>query len=275
MTISTEPYLTYFQTKYSRDLSVYDVTFLQNTINDRKAELGLTTDREYLDDLKSSAEEAATILDRLSISYSEFFRNTLTFSILEQSVLPRIFNKKTKSHSLEIRIWSAGCAAGQEPYSLAILFDEYKNSRTSDVGFRIFATDDSEKEIEKARHGIFDFKSVRNVRLELAEKYFRRSGEFYLLDDQIKKQVDFSCYNLLDQDSGAPPSSIYGDFDLIMCSNVLFYYQPKYQRVFLQKIFHALRPGGFLVTGEAETAIVRTLGRFSQDTTPAAIFVKN
>lgn len=275
MTNSTEPYLTYFQTRYNQNISVYDATFLQNTINDRKTELGLTTDREYLNDLENRAEEAATFLDRLSISYSEFFRNLLTFSILEQSVLPRIFNEKGKSHSHEIRIWSAGCAAGQEPYSLAMLFDEYKNSRGSNVGFRIFATDGSEKEIEAARRGIFDFKSVRNVRLELAEKYFRRSGEFYLLDDRIKKQVDFSCYNLLDQDSSAPPSSIYGDFDLIMCSNVLFYYQQEYQRVILQKIFHALRSGGFLVTGEAETAIVRSLGGFRQDASPAAIFVKN
>jgi chemotaxis methyl-accepting protein methylase len=116
---------------------------------------------------------------------------------------------------------------------------------------------------------------VKNVRLEFADKYFRRSGDNFLIDDQIKAQVDFSRYDLLDKDSSAPPSSIYGDFDLVMCSNVLFYYQPQYQQAILQKIFRALRPGGLLVTGEAETAIVKASGGFRQHGIPAPVFVKN
>lgn len=274
MTNSIEPYLSCFQTRYNHDISVYDDTFLQNIINDRRRELGMVTDREYLNYLESRTEEAAVFRSRLTNSYSEFFRNPLTFAYLEQVVLPQLIEKKRIRKENEIRIWSAGSASGQEPYSLAILFDDFKCSRSSDFCYRIFATDNSVDELNIARKGVFGFQTVKNTKLKFAEKYFGRSGDEYVMDETLKKQVDFSEYDLLDKDSSSPPSGIYGDFDLIMCCNVLFYYQPEVQQMILRKFHRSLKQGGIFITGEAETHLVSSSGCFRQYAAPAAIFVK-
>jgi chemotaxis methyl-accepting protein methylase len=220
-------------------------------------------------------DESRQLVHQLKNSYSEFFRNPLTFSMLEQVVLPRIFDEKGNNHSGEIRIWSAGCASGQESYSLAMLLDDFKDTRSSEVCYRTFATDNSVVEIESAKKGVYDFKSVKNTKLEFAEKYFRHHNESYQLDSKLMEQVDFSVYDLLDKESSSPPASIYGDFDLIMCCNVLFYYQPEVQQMILQKFHRSLKHGGFFITGEAETQIVNSSGGFRLYAAPAAIFVKS
>lgn len=260
--------------QYALDISMYDLSFLNKSIQTRMTFTLCQNADLYLDYLAGNTDESIQLVQQLKNSYSEFFRNPLTFSMLEQIVIPKIFDEKLKNNAREIRIWSAGCAAGQEPYSLAMLLDDFKNTRSPNINFRIFATDNSAKELEVARIGAFDFKSVKNTKLEFAQKYFRHQGESYQLDSKLMEQVDFSVYDLLDKDSGSPSASIYGDFDLIMCSNVLFYYQPDYQQIILQKIYRSLKPGGFFVTGEAEKQIVNSFIGFSPFLVPAAIFVK-
>ncbi len=261
--------------KYALDLSVFDQTFLEKVLLSRMILTSCKTIENYFDLLTNMPEETTDFIQQLSNSYSEFFRNPLVFSILEQHIIPKIFDSNTKAGSGEIRIWSAGCASGQEPYSLAIIFDDFKVNRQQEMNYRIFATDSSESELGEAKKGVYDFRSIRNTRLELAEKYFRRVGDSFSIDSKIKSQVDFSCHDLLDLGSVAPPSSIYGDFDLIMCSNVLIYYQPEYRQVILQKFHRSLKKGGFFVTGEAEASIVSSTGMFRQYASPASIFIRN
>jgi len=260
--------------RFALDISVYDNSFLEKTVKDRLIATSRQTVEDYLVYLGGTPGETACLIGQLSNSYSEFFRNPLTFSMLEQAVIPKIFSQAEKTKSGEIRVWSAGCASGQEPYSLAMLLDDYKNNHQSDISYRIFATDSSEKELDGAKKGVFDRKTVKNTRLEFAEKHFRKSGENYILNSRLKKQVDFSHFDLLDKDSSSPPSGIYGDFDLIMCCNVLFYYQPEYQQMILQKFSRSLKSGGFLVTGEAEAHLVNSHRSFRQYAAPAPVFVK-
>jgi len=273
--METEKYFRVMLEEYGIDISAYDQSYLKKAIQTRMNATYCPTHTNYYSLLSEVPSESALLLLELGNSYSEFFRNSLTFTYLEQSVLPKIINDSEKSKSAEIRIWSAGCASGQEPYSLAILLDHLKNTHHTNSGYLIFATDNSEKELELARKGVFDFRSVKNTRLELVEKYFRKNGDVFSLDNNIKNQVDFSLYDLLDNDSSSPPASIYGDFDLIMCCNVLFYYEPEYQQMILHKIYRSLKNGGFFITGEAEAHLINSWGGFRQYATPTAIFVKN
>jgi len=275
MTKEIQKYIQLLKEQYALDISMYDSSFLEKSIQFRLSSTSCLNFEAYLDYMAKVPNETSCLFDQLSNSYSEFFRNPLTFEILEQLVIPGLFERQSKKLSGEIRIWSAGCASGQEPYSLAMLLDNFKNTRVPTMSYRIFATDNSVNELEVARKGVFDFKSVQNTKLEYAEKYFRQKGESYKLDSKLMEQVDFSVYDLLDKDSGSPSASIYGDFDLIMCSNVLFYYQPDYQQIILQKIYSALKPGGFFITGEAEKQIVNSFKGFRPFLVPAGLFVKN
>jgi len=255
------------------DLSQYDTAFLFKTIEARMSATGITGTKEYISFLSVNNPETALFFQSLQISYSEFFRNQLTFSLLEQHILPGLIASKKKSGT-EIRVWSAGCAAGQEAYSLAILLDELTADLADKVAFRIFATDRSFSEIDCACKGIYDAAAVRNVRLKHLKKYFTEKNNAFVLADSLKKKVNFSLFDLLDESSTSPPASIYGDFDIVFCSNLLFYYRPEARQLVLDKVLRSLSPEGFLITGEAEKAIVEKHGGFSSFARPSAIFRK-
>lgn len=260
--------------KYEMDISVYDRYFLEKTINNRLAATSSKSAKEYLDLLSGYPDESKQLKDSIRNSYSEFFRNSTTFALLEQFIIPKMISEKEKSRSHGIRIWSAGCATGQEPYSLAILAADFKNTHTKNISFRIFATDNSEKELESARLGVYVFDTVRNYKLAFVNNYFSIQGKFYSINKEIKNLVDFSLYDLLDENSSSPPASIYGGFDLIFCSNVLLYYNNEIQKKIINKFYSSLDKNGFFVTGEAETAIIKSAGGFRQYFPQAAVFQK-
>jgi len=257
MTNSIEPYLTCFQSRYNHDISVYDDNFLQNIINDRKRELGMVTDREYLNYLESRAEEAAVFRSRLTNSYSEFFRNPLTFAYLEQVILPQLIEKKRIKKEHEIRIWSAACASGQEAYSIAILCNELIETKKADLNYLIFATDIDSDELMKAQNGTYQSATLSKVSLKRAQMHFTQNSETYTIFPQLKKQIDFSVFDLLSDQGSCPPASIYGNFDLVFCSNLLFYYKPECRNYMLEKIGNSLAKGGYLITGETEREIIK------------------
>ncbi|HCY41104.1 MAG TPA: hypothetical protein DHV48_07080 [Prolixibacteraceae bacterium] len=253
---SIKPYLILFISRYQHDISVYDDTFLKNTITDRQAELGLYTDREYLNYLENNIEEAAIFKGRLSNSYSEFFRNPLTFAYLAQVVLPELIKKKKNRKEKEIRIWSAACAAGQEAYSLAILCDELIDRFSPDIHCRIFGTDISTDALDQARKGVFQSPTLGKVSLKRIQSYFTRDDEVYTIVPSFRECIDFSVFDLLSENGSCPPASIYGNFDLVFCSNLLFYYKTEIRNRVLEKIGNSLARGGFLVTSETEREIV-------------------
>lgn len=273
MVETTKPYLTHFTARYHQDISVYDDTFLKNTINERQAELGINTDREYLNYLENNIEEAAIFTGRLNNSYSEFFRNPLTFAYLAQVVLPQLIEKKKNSKEKEIRIWSAACAAGQEAYSLAILCDELTDRSTSDINCRIFATDISEDALALARNGAFLTPTLGKVSLKRIQTYFTCHQEVYTISKLLRECIDFSVFDLISDNGSCPPASIYGNFDLVFCSNMLFYYKPEFRNRVLEKIGNSIARGGYLVTGETEREIA--MGNYYREVfVNSAIFQK-
>lgn len=260
--------------KYSSDISIYDDAFIRQTIVSKMISHSLEHAGEYSDLLEKDPKEARLFIASLCNSYSEFFRNKTTFALLEQFLIPRIFEQKKQTGGSEIRIWSAACACGQEPYSLAMLIEDYRKTYIPKNSARIFATDISESSLLTATTGLYDSASVQNIKLAHVQDYFIKTGENYQVHEKIKKYIDFSFYDLTDEKSSSPPASIYGDFDLIFCANILFYYHLDIRNKILAKLWQTLNQGGVLVTGEAETAIVKSVKGFRQLMIPAPIFQK-
>jgi chemotaxis protein methyltransferase CheR len=269
-----EKVIRFLQERFGMNVSQFDTSFLERTI---AIQVGLSmcksTD-EYLKKLTKSPAEVVLLSQSLTNSYSEFFRNPLTFALLKQIIFPKVFNSNGFGPAREVRIWSAGCAAGQEPYSLAMLANDFVQEHQLTTSFRIFATDISDKQLAEAKRGMYDLKAIRNTSHGFVSNYFTQKGASFIIHEKLKSFVEFSKYDLLDARTNAPPSSIFGGFDIIMCSNVLFYYQAVVQTVILDKLSRSLNRGGFLLTGEAEIAIVKGDNNFKQFFSPSTVFTK-
>lgn len=241
---------------HGRDLSCYDQGFLRKTLRQRLAASGAPGAQAYAQRLADDPREALDLWRALGITYSEFFREPLTFAVLEQLVLPGLWQEMAELGRPELRLWSAACAAGQEAYSLAILLDELASGRGQEPAFRIFATDICLESLAQGREGLYHAQAMQNVRLKHLDGWFARQGEAYQVPPRLRERVDFSFHDLLDQRLASPAASIYGDFDLVMCSNLLFYYRPDIRGLILERVGRSLRAGGYLVTGQAERAMV-------------------
>ncbi|MEI6062427.1 MAG: protein-glutamate O-methyltransferase CheR [Bacteroidota bacterium] len=245
-----------FRSLYAMDVSKYDDSFLNKSIQKRMAETACGSSEAYYALLEQDEEESGRFAESLQISYTEFFRNPLTFAVLETIVLPELLLKKASDKSREIRIWSAACASGQETYSLAMQLEELINGSSDKNSYRIFATDVSESEIKQARKGEYPESALNNLNLRRLSHWFDKQGETYAVKRQLMKNIDFSVFDLFNEHLACPPGSIFGDFDLVGCANLLFYYKPQYQEKILDKMQNSMAKGAYLLTGEAERSIL-------------------
>lgn len=238
------------------DVSKYDVTFLNKTVNKRMKETLCETEEGYYKHLEQNGMEGDLFLHALEISYTEFFRNPLTFSVLEKIIIPTLVRNKSKSPGNEIRIWSAACAGGQETYSLAMLLNEFSISLGHTINFRIFATDQSQTVIDEAKQGRYPQSALNGLTLKRLNQWFTKSGDMNHVKPQLQENIDFSVFDLLDKQHSSPPASIFGDFDMVMCANLLFYYKPEYRKRIIDKTTHSLSKNGYLITGDSEREIL-------------------
>jgi len=257
------------------DVSAYDESFLIKSFSRRQSATGCNTTDAYLHHLSAEPTEAAVFYRSLTIPYSEFFRNPLTFGLLEKMLLPDLITNKKSSGQGELRIWSAGCATGQEPWSIAILLEELNSAREQPLRYRIFATDSSTTQLDLARSGSYNITALGNVRQRQLSRFFSRQGNSYTIADSLKEKVRFFNYNLLDPVSSSPAESIFADFDLIVCCNVLIYYRSAMQRIIINKLQRDLTATGYLVTGEAERKIVANVSGLKPIMPTTNIFQRN
>jgi chemotaxis methyl-accepting protein methylase len=238
------------------DIDKYDESFLLRSLNRRIQDTQCTTASEYIGLIAQSPAETGVFLNSMSISYSEFFRNALTFSVLERIVLPTLVFKLREARKNELRIWSAACAAGQESYSLAMLLEELKIRSATPFEYRIFATDHSPAQVNEARRGEYAAESLRNLSLNRAQHWFVKQGNKYTVKEALKSNIDFSVFDLFTDQFSSPPASIFGDFDLVLCANLLFYYKKEYQEMILRKTGSCLAKGGYFISGETEREVL-------------------
>ena len=258
---------------YGIDVSKYDDSFLTKSIQKRITETQCDSSEAYHNLLEQNKEEATNLLDSLNISYSEFFRNPLTCSVLERIILPSIVLKKKNTNRKEIRIWTAACAGGQEPYSMAMLFEDVKNGDSQKTDYRIFATDHDKSQVNEARKGQYAEDALSCLNLKRVKQWFTRHGEIYTVKQELKKNIDFSVFDLFNEQFSAPPTSIFGDFDVVVCANLLFYYNPVCREKIIKKTGDCLAHGGYLITGETERDIVMKYD-YSEVFPQSAIFQK-
>jgi len=225
------------------DLGMYKDRCVKRRIATRVRALGFRSAGPYLDILRRSESELDTLLAALSIHVSQFFRNPTTFATLEEKILPELIRRAAESGRGELRLWSVGCAGGEEPYSLALLLDELapRNLRIS-----ILATDVSPPVLEQARKGLFDPVRLTEVPETVRDRYFTAEGRNYRLAEHICKMVQFQRHDIL-------TSMEFPAADLILCRNVLIYFSREKQENILTRFAAALPEGGFLVLGRAET----------------------
>lgn len=250
------PILNFLSTLTDEVFVKYDNIFLEQIIEKRMLNLNCHSADGYLNVLTSDSNEADKLADSLQISFSEFFRNRLTYEVLETVVLPEIISNNLSANRKEIRIWSMACAGGHEAYSLAIILKEIVDLHNGKIKFRIFATDQNQTQINQAQQGIYHAKSLENLCVGRLNRWFTLTNESYAVSDELKHFIDFSVFDLLDKNHNCPPESIYGDFDLVMCANLLFYYKPIQQKIILEKALHSITSGGCIVTGEIERDIL-------------------
>lgn len=258
---------------YGRDISIYDPAFLLHSMEKRWVATGVNNAGEYCNYLEKNNTEADVFYIFLHINYSQFFRNPLTFALLEQIVFPSIIAHKPEGS--EIRIWSAGCAKGQEAYSLAMLLSDLAEACGKELRFRIFATDISREALDAGMAGIYDQSAVQDVKIKHLNKYFTKQDKTYTTIPQLRQSINFSVYDLLDLSTSNPPESIYGDFDIVMCCNLLIYYKPDLQQLIINKLRKAMSTTGYLVTGEAEKSLVENVSKLKMIDVPAAVFKGN
>ena len=205
--------------------------------------------------LDTDSREYDLLLDALTINVSKFFRNWETFQAIETHVVPHLWN----SDDGEARVWSAGCAAGEEAYSLAVLFHRHAAGRDApDRAPRVavLGTDIDRASLEAAERAQYSEMAFADTPAELRDRYFS-PGFPSDVDEEVRSLVRFERHDLL---SSPPPQ---WDNDLIVCRNVIIYFDRDTQERLFEVFFHALRPGGFLVLGKVETLLGASRARFS------------
>ena len=237
---------------YGIDATKYDAYFLERSIQKRIIETHCASEAVYFNLLGNNKKEGEMFLGSLNINCTEFFRNPLSFAVIERIMLPSVVQKRGNAKQKEIRIWSAACAAGQEAYSLAMLMEERINEGNDKLNFRIFVTDEKESQVNAAEEGRYAAADLNNLNMKRVNQWFTHNGDTFTVKNDLKKHIDFSVVDLFSDQLSCPSSSIFGNFDLVICANILFYYKPEYQNKIIKKMSDSLAHGGYLVTGETE-----------------------
>lgn len=216
----------------------------------------------YLDRIRRDPGERVVLQGLLTVTISRFFRNARMFRVLREAVLPRLAARKDP-----VRAWSAGCASGEEAFSVRIAWEEMEGEKPP---LTLVGTDVDDEVLSRTARGVYPESSLREVPRELRPKYFAPSREFpgAVLDERIRRSVSFLRHDLLRE---APP----GRFALILCRNAAFTYFSRPNRVFLaERLAEALDPGGYLVLGRTEGLPPEAVGRFEAAAPAERIFRK-
>ena len=219
--------------------------FFTNRLREHMERKNLAHGTELLRMVKNSNAEYDQLLERVLTQETSFFRYPAMFSALERRVLPEIHAKKFWSNPRSLRVWSAGCSSGEEPYSIAITLSEALEFADA-WNIQILATDISRKALQMAEAGGYDRRELAAMTPQQIDTYFTRAGEEYVVRPKLKSLIAFAPMNLAQM--------VYmGRFDCIFCMNVLIYFSEELRAQLIQRFSEYLEPGGYLFLGHAES----------------------
>jgi len=226
---------------------------LESRLSNRLEELGFSSFEDYYFFLKynniDSKKELTNLLNVVTTNETSYFRNPHQLDAFKVIIQKNYINNNSISMSSPLRIWSAACSTGEEPYTLAIILLEMMEISRKNIPFVIYATDISSKVLESAKRGVYGSYSTRNMDNAIINKYFTRNGENCLLKEHVKKFVKIDFMNLTD----AVAYKKYKNMDIIFCRNVLIYFDEKAKKKVIDLMYESLKPGGFLTVGHAES----------------------
>lgn len=219
------------------DLNSYKEKQMRRRINTLITKNNIKTYDEYVALIRKDRDKFDQFINFLTINVSEFYRNPDQWKILENEVFPKLIQKFGKS----IKIWSAACSTGDEPYSLVMALSRHLPL----ANIKIIATDIDKQVIDTARMGLYNEKSIVAVPNDLKSKYFTKVGNSYKISDEIKKRVEFKEHDLL---KDPYPSGCH----LIVCRNVVIYFTEEAKDEIYKKFYQSLSSGGVLFIGSTE-----------------------
>jgi two-component system CheB/CheR fusion protein len=227
------------------DFGRYRQPTIRRRLQRRMADTGQDTIEEYSAYLRRHPDEYERLVGSFLIKVTDFFRDPELYDQLRQEILPEIV-EEGRARGNELRLWSAGCATGEEAYSLAILLADILGTEIEELSIRIFATDIDSHAVSYARRGLYPATTLEHMPSDLRNRYFMPVDDGYEVKKAVRRLVVFSPHDLGQR---APFPRI----DLVLCRNVLIYFTSELQRRALQLFAFALRPGGRLILGKSET----------------------
>ena len=231
------------QARRGTKLDQYRIATLRRRLRKRALGQGYSSLREYLAFLKESQEEMDQLFDSLLINVTEFFRDAEAFRVIEERVIPELAARVREGR--EVRIWSAGVATGEEAYSIAILLAEALEPGADWSNVKIFATDVDPGALAEARSGFYEAGRLANLSAERMERFFTRNGAGFEVKKSLRRMVVFGQHDLTKD----PPI---GRLDLIVCRNVMIYFDLPMQQRLLSTFRYSLVDGGVLFLGRSE-----------------------
>ncbi len=231
---------------YGIDLSRKRI-LIEGRLSNVLTQKGFTNYTDYLNFVFSdkSGKETVTLVNKLTTNHTYFLREPQHFEFMQKVFLPYI-EKTVKDH--DVRIWCAASSSGEEPYTIAMIIDDYFGSRKAGWDLRILATDISTNVLQKAKNAVYPAESIKNVPQRWREKYFiKNSDGTYTITDRIKREVIFKQFNLMDDIVYKKP------FDLIFCRNVMIYFDAPTKDALVERFYDASKKGAYLFIGLAET----------------------
>jgi two-component system CheB/CheR fusion protein len=240
---SFEALLTYMRDSRGFDFTGYKRSTLMRRVRHRMAQVDHETFEEYLDVLQASSGEFSALFNTILINVTAFFRDPDAWDYIATDVIPRLLAERGPDNP--IRVWSAGCASGQEAYTLAMLLAETLGADSFRRRVKIYATDVDEEALTEARAATYDAKAIESVPTGLLDKYFEQVNSRYVFHKDLRRAVIFGRNDLV---KDAPISRV----DLLVCRNTLMYMNPDTQRNVLGRLHFALGAQGTLFLGHAE-----------------------
>lgn len=232
-----EVFIKKIHAKSGLDLANYKRPQMERRIRTLMRSQGINDLYSYFNLIDKDADQYRKFIDHLTINVSEFLRNPGQWEVLSKKILPML-----QKENPSLRVWSAGCSTGEEPYSLAITMLEAR----CDMRNKVLASDIDREVLRKAQIGIYSAKSLANIPASMISKYFDdQGGGFYKVKDEVKRYVKFQHQNLL-------KDTFETNFDLILCRNVVIYFTEETKALLYKRFHQALRKGGILFTGSTE-----------------------
>jgi len=260
MPVTNDPALMRLLTKIhgqsGLDFSQYKEESLLRRIKSRVNKYNANSYDEYMKILEENPNEYKDLLNALTINVTEFFRNPESFAAIEKIVIPRVIASKRNHNHKIIRAWSCACSSGDEPYSLAMLFLEKLGTVKEDFLLAVIGSDIDDGALLEAKNMLYNKDRLRSINPDMLKKYFEEvEGDKFKLSSHARALVRFRKHDIVNDRP-------FMHCDIILCRNLLIYFNKQLQEEVLLKFYEALNPGGFLVLGMVESLLGEAVNAF-------------